>query len=51
MTTTQKIAAAEQRIEELKTLIKHWKSSLINGKDTFELLESIGHENYQKIAS
>jgi len=28
MTTAEKIAQAEKRIQELKTLIKHWKKNL-----------------------
>jgi hypothetical protein len=28
MTTAEKIVQAEKRIQELKTLIKHWKKSL-----------------------
>ena len=28
MTTAEKIVQAEKRIQELKTLIKHWKKNL-----------------------
>ena len=41
MSTDEKIEVAENRILELETLIKHWKSSDISSrKATVEIVES-----------
>ena len=42
MSNEEKIAVAEQRIIELRTLINHWKTSNISSrKATVEFVESI----------
>ena len=49
MTTTQKIAAAEQRINELKLLIRHWKASEASSEHVaLEIIQGLVTEDYEK---
>ena len=52
MLNDEKIEVAEQRIVELRTLIKHWKTSNISSrKSTVEIVESILSESLEKNAA
>ena len=52
MSNAEKIEVAEKRIVELKTLIKHWKSSNISSrKSTADLVEVMLSERYEKKAA
>ena len=49
MSNNEKIAVAEQRILELETLIKHWKSSEVSSrKATAEIVEALISERLER---
>ena len=49
MSNDEKIEVAETRISELRTLIKHWKSSNVSSrKATLEIVESMLDEQYER---
>ena len=52
MSNDEKIEVAEKRIVELKTLIKHWRTSNISSrKATAELVEVMLTESFEKKAA
>tara|TARA_Y100001968_G_C18712368_1_gene416291 strand:- start:307 stop:465 length:159 start_codon:yes stop_codon:yes gene_type:complete len=52
MSNDEKIEVAQKRIVELKTLIKHWKSSNISSrKATVEIVEAMLNERYDRKAA
>ena len=52
MSNAEKILVAEKRIIELKTLIKHWKTSNISSrKATVDFVESILSESNETKAA
>jgi len=52
MSNEEKIEVAEKRIVELKTLIKHWKTSNISSrKATADLVDSMLSKNFAKNAA
>tara|TARA_B100000700_G_scaffold209745_1_gene230625 strand:+ start:304 stop:462 length:159 start_codon:yes stop_codon:yes gene_type:complete len=52
MLNDEKIEVAEQRIIELRTLIKHWKTSNIaSRKSTVEIVESMLAESLENNAA
>tara|TARA_Y100001968_G_C18798512_1_gene454481 strand:+ start:132 stop:290 length:159 start_codon:yes stop_codon:yes gene_type:complete len=52
MSNEEKIMVAEKRIMELKTLIKHWKTSNISSrKATADFVEAILSEGKERIAA
>ena len=52
MSNEERIEIAEKRIVELKTLIKHWKTSnILSRKATADLVEVILSENHTSKAA